>query len=260
MTILHPAKKHAIRLFNAWSAGQSMNDCLPVDCKTIAKELGIKVQAVEIEDNFQGMLAIEGTFKAILYNSNIREKGRINFTIGHELGHYSLHQRVKKLRCSLDDLDNMGNLPPHSKDIEREANVFASYLLMPGQDIRQQIKGAQVSISLVKELSERYGTSVTATACRLVPLINKPVAVVMISYTKGVKWLWRNDLFRELFITKGYKPEGLSFTDKNQQEPVLSEMWLPREKAYLWELTQSMMLMPAYNQALIILGGERVIL
>lgn len=260
MTELHPAKKHAIRLFKAWSAGQDLDNCLPVDCKAIAEGLGIRVEAVEIEDNFQGMLAIDGSFKAILYNSHIREEGRINFTIGHELAHYSLHRNRKKLKCSLDDLDNMGNLPPHSKDIEREANVFASYLLMPGQDIRQQIKNMPIDIALMKRLSGRYHTSVTATACRVASLANQPVAIIVISYDGRVKWSWRNDRFREIYIEKNYMPEGLCLVDQDLQESILSKIWLPPEKLHLWELAQSMMLMPTYGKALIVLTGERIIL
>jgi Zn-dependent peptidase ImmA (M78 family) len=258
MTELPPAKKHAIGLFKAWSSGLSMDDCLPVDCKSLAEGLGIKVEGFDIEDDFQGMLSIEGDFKAILYNSCIREEGRINFTIAHELGHYSLHRDRKELKCSLDDLENMGNLQPHSKNIEREANVFASYLLMPGQDVRQQIKDNAIDIALMKRLSGRYQTSVTATACRVAYLANQPIAIIVVSYDGRVKWSWRNQLFAEIFIERGVKPEGLYLTDQDSQEPVLSKVWLPPEKTYLWELTQSMMLMPTYGQALIVLGGQRI--
>jgi len=33
------------------------------------------------------------------------EEGRKNFTIGHELGHYSVHKDKKELRCSMADLN-----------------------------------------------------------------------------------------------------------------------------------------------------------
>lgn len=257
MTELHPAKKHAIDLFKVWSFGSSLDNCLPVDCKALAEGLGIKVAGSDIEDNFQGMLSVEGDFKAIVYNSYIREEGRVNFTIAHELGHYSLHLDRKELKCSLDDLENMGSLQPHSKDIEREANVFASYLLMPGQDVRQQIKDSPVDIALMKSLAGRYRTSVTATACRVAYLANQPVAIVVMSFDGRVKWSWRNQLFSEIFIEKGFRPDGLNLADQDSQEPVLSKVWLPPEKTYLWELTQSMMLMPTYGQALIVLGGYR---
>lgn len=46
--------------------------------------------------------------------------------------------------------------------IEGEANTFASYLLMPLDDFRAQIKGRAIDIDVMTELSDRYAVSLTA--------------------------------------------------------------------------------------------------
>lgn len=81
----------AINLFKAWSYDRSPEECFPVDCKKIAEELKLRVRFEKIDDNgFSGMLDV--TQRLILCNENITSKGRKNFTIAHELGHYSLHK------------------------------------------------------------------------------------------------------------------------------------------------------------------------
>ena len=107
---------------------------------------------------FEGCLYIGDGLKAIIYNDNIVEAGRKNFTIAHELGHYSLHANNSDLKCSINDLNNFGDIPPHGENIEREANVFAANLLMPGIDVGRQLQGKRIDLRLIERLSNRYGT------------------------------------------------------------------------------------------------------
>ena len=61
-------------------------------------------------------------------------------------------------------------LPPASLEarnrIEAEANTFASYLLMPLDDFREQIKGRIIDIDVMTELADRYAVSLTPTATK----------------------------------------------------------------------------------------------
>lgn len=58
-------------------------------------------------------------------------EGRFRFTLGHEIGHWSLHQRLYN-RLLDDDYASFVSRPNQShRRIERQADYFASYLLMP---------------------------------------------------------------------------------------------------------------------------------
>ncbi|WP_204264877.1 ImmA/IrrE family metallo-endopeptidase, partial [Escherichia coli] len=55
---------------------------------------------------------------------------------------------------------------PHGREIELEADTFASYLLMPLDDFKAQIDGQPFSLDLLRHCADRYGVSVTAAALK----------------------------------------------------------------------------------------------
>ena len=174
-------KKAATTVFKSYSAARAANEVFPVDCEFIAKGFGIKVVGESLGDDFEACLYISGDVKAIIYNSDVTTTGRVNFTIGHELGHFFLHRKLGDQKCSLTDLENIGSIPPHSMDIEREANLFSATLLMPASDFCNQIRQALPDFKLISSLSKRYSTSLLATLYRLKELSSKPVAILFIN-------------------------------------------------------------------------------
>jgi len=46
--------------------------------------------------------------------------------------------------------------------IEAQANTFASFLLMPLDDFREQIRGQAITMALMRHLADRYEVSITA--------------------------------------------------------------------------------------------------
>lgn len=69
----------------------------------------------------------------IMINTVIQNEGRRNFTIAHELGHYFLCHELKNGQC-FDS--NILEDSTAVDVIEREANYFASCLLMPESKIK----------------------------------------------------------------------------------------------------------------------------
>lgn len=55
----------------------------------------------------------------------------------------------------------MLNWSKDDKDIEGQADLFASYLLMPLDDYRKQVTGT-VDLDLLGHCADRYGVSLTA--------------------------------------------------------------------------------------------------
>lgn len=124
--------------------------------------------------------------KYIMINSNIENIGRKNFTIAHELGHYFLNHALKQndFYCVDSEILEDGS---NTSEIEKEANYFATCLLMPEEKIASAFK-ALLSNSkkacdndflLVKNsnysvwrgicsiLTQRYGVSEAALRYRL---------------------------------------------------------------------------------------------
>lgn len=141
-----------------------------------------------ISNDFVGVLTKGNNNQVyIMINKTIDNLGRKNFTIAHELGHYFLsHQLHQNLGfCSVNDITEEGH---QQNPIEREANYFASSLLMPEEKIkpaflsilenrsRKKIKDFLlvkndytfgVWLLIRDELTKRYGVSEAALRFRL---------------------------------------------------------------------------------------------
>ncbi len=119
---------------------------LPVDLKGLIRKLNIRIGSyyknkalIELLDleqycNNDGFsVVVEGQWY-ILYNSEIRPKGRLRFTIAHELGHVLLGHNLRNQGSVFGRIQitpkNIDEMDPQ-QIIEFEANIFASRLLAP---------------------------------------------------------------------------------------------------------------------------------
>jgi hypothetical protein len=127
--------------------------------------------------NFEGMLASNEDHSRwmIAYNSMLPSLGRIRFTKAHELGHYILHRKLQQeFMCSREDMLDWGA----GKNIEAEADKFASYLLMPLDDFRRQM-GGQVNLDMLSNCADRYGVSLTAAILKWLSYTDEKAVLVM---------------------------------------------------------------------------------
>lgn len=124
----------------------------------------------------------------IIYNESVRSVGRRNFTLAHELGHYLLHRRDHPggLQCTNR---NMADWDGARNRIEAEANTFASYLLMPLDDFRAQIKGRAIDIDVMTELADRYAVSLTAAILKWMTITDKR-AMIVVGKEGFIDWAW----------------------------------------------------------------------
>jgi hypothetical protein len=67
----------------------------------------------------------------------------------------------------------------HGARIEREADQFASYLLMPIDDYTQQVRGRRITLDLLGECADRYGVSLTAAILKWLEFTDQPAVAVM---------------------------------------------------------------------------------
>lgn len=102
----------------------------------------------------------------IFYNNGIPSKGRINFTLAHEFGHYLIHRFAfpNGMRCRQQDFVRWDS---EYKKVEQEANTFAAYLLMPFDDYRRQISASTApTFDMLTHCAERYEVSLVAATLR----------------------------------------------------------------------------------------------
>ncbi|MGV8838812.1 MAG: ImmA/IrrE family metallo-endopeptidase [Bauldia sp.] len=123
----------------------------------------------------------------IIYNNRIASKGRINFTLAHELGHFLLHRLAHPngIRCGEKDVANWDS--PFGQ-IEHQANVFAANFLMPRDDFRRQVADNDtIDIDILSHCADRYRVSLIAAALRWLDYTQKR-AVLVVSRDGFILW------------------------------------------------------------------------
>lgn len=123
----------------------------------------------------------------IIYNDAIASKGRINFTLAHEFGHYLLHRLAHPsgIECGQQD---MVRWDAAYREIEQQANCFAAGLLMPLNDFRTQIPArARPTLDELAACSQRYGVSLMAAALRWIEYAERR-SVLVVSRDGFVLW------------------------------------------------------------------------
>jgi Zn-dependent peptidase ImmA (M78 family) len=154
---------------------------------------------------FDGTLVYDNGFYIHLNTAlgNIPEKERGRFTLAHEFGHYFIDSH----RIALKD----GLLEPHPsrynknkhKIIEREADLFASCLLMPEKRFRSDCEYyKKFDYSVIENLSKKYKVSITACAVRFADIGTHPIMVVYMEDNK-IEWKWQSDDFRFWKLSDG---------------------------------------------------------
>lgn len=121
----------------------------------------------------------------LIYNAAVQVPGRIRFTKAHELGHYILHRHTRRrFECSQDDMLRWESV---EKRIEAEADVFASYLLMPIDDFRGRVGDDLVDIDVLDDCARRYGVSLTAAILKWMEFTLQR-AVLVVSTDGYILW------------------------------------------------------------------------
>lgn len=158
---------------------------IPIDLLAIAQSEGIRVIPGEYDNNFEGRIEFrdrEAGGRFYLFHAEegaARSRGRVRFSIAHELGHYSLPEHREYLLSGIWHGSQMGFVS--DKPMEREADKFAAALLMPRHAfVEQATRPGGASMKDLKRLADQiFDTSLTSTAIRYAQLSLEPCCVVM---------------------------------------------------------------------------------
>jgi Zn-dependent peptidase ImmA (M78 family) len=208
----------------------------------IAEEFGIDVLYRPAESYDGALLRIRDAQRGcIVINSRIREESRKRFTLAHEMGHFVLpSQQEVSAPCKQQRIENW------DADLYRpelEANRFAAEILMPRGLVAEFVQ-SEPSLESIRSIAQLCGTSLTASAVRLITLTPHRAAVVWSQNQKilwskvsegFVRWIRKGEVRENSFAAQCYRKQRVP----DQLAPVPASAWLYekglREGAQIWE-------------------------
>lgn len=122
-------------------------------------------------NNCDGRMVMKNGRSIVSLNSNIEFPQKKRFVLAHELGHILLHGG--KEATFSDDYTTLEAYKHGSQEVE--ANEFASELLMPQKLFQAACFKRKFSPDLLRELSDKFNTSLTSTAYRFREFGNHPI-------------------------------------------------------------------------------------
>ncbi len=131
----------------------------------------------------------------IRVNSRIQQDGARRFAIGHELGHWLMHESEDQIfMCTSSDLRDY-----HESPLEAEANYFASELLMPTGLFRPMMEKSEPDLGRISEWASLFRASLTATTLRFIRESKHDCIAASIKNGK-VEWSWRKQDGRRVWL------------------------------------------------------------
>ena len=135
----------------------------PIDIQNIILKLeNYTLVKLEFSEHISGMCVLDGDSKTIAINSSM-SVGRQRFTMAHEIYHLEIEHISEGKICPSGIYDNRS-------DSEKEADMFASFLLMPYDGLTWYIDKFQIAewnIRNIIALSQFYQMSYMAVLFRL---------------------------------------------------------------------------------------------
>lgn len=171
-----------------------------------AEELKVCYDDYE-KGTFDGMTIYENENFCIHINTangNTIDSARGRFTLAHELGHYIIDSHRIALKLGfLEPFPSKTNQKQHN-EIEREADYFASCLLMPEERFKADVFRKKFNFDLIDFLRKEYNVSITACAFRFAQIGNCPIMIV---YAENglIKWIYCSEDFPYKYLLNNDK-------------------------------------------------------
>lgn len=139
-------------------AGMGMTE--PVNVKTVLRRFRVLTMYRPLSENSYGISIKTDGAMFMMVNSN-STRGRQHFTVAHELYHLFYDENPEPHVCG-----------GTSNGVEKDANLFASALLMPREGLlreisEQELRRHNVSLATVLRLEQLFGVSRMSLLLRL---------------------------------------------------------------------------------------------
>jgi hypothetical protein len=237
-----------------------LGDTFPVDPFLIAQEEQIELLPGVYDNCFDGRIEYRraddvGRFYLFYAEEEppFRPPGRVRFSVAHELGHFYLPPHREYLLSGVWHNSHSDADPRAARAREREANRFASELLMPRDAFIDAVRDQPGRFCTLKDLrrlaNEVFQTSITSTALRYVQLNCEPCSLIVAEKGSVIWSACSDDLIRGGFgkLTRGQAVPPQSVTAKavisslSSSAPFIdgavnSSVWLDgKRQAAMWE-------------------------
>jgi Zn-dependent peptidase ImmA (M78 family) len=140
----------------------------PLDIKSLVRDHDIKIISRTVERSVRGMLVVDGPRAAIMLNSWF-DNSQQRFSLAHLFGHFILHKHIGPFLVEFVNYDEKKSSQTRQRQ-EREANEFATELLMPEEVLRERFAKRPpylYSSNVVQPLAVQFGVSELVFALRL---------------------------------------------------------------------------------------------
>jgi hypothetical protein len=158
------------------------------DLDRLCRKLGLQIHEKRFP-HFDGILALHretGLPGARRYGGAISEEWE-RFMIAHEIGHLMIPRRRKgDIFC---DHFSIGSFSSELSAAEREANEFATELLLPRRKVRTRLNLERPSLDEIDAVAREFGTSLTAAASCFISLTREPCAMIA---SRRDRVIWRH--------------------------------------------------------------------
>lgn len=234
----------------------------PLNIRSFVTTLGFEVKYVDTGNCDAYTIIVNGR-KSILLNQQIRSQTRINFTLAHELGHYFIPTHMEPLyACNINEMVSSKTLD--NKKEEREADIFASELLLPSKYIE---KKSISNINDIISVAKTYNISIPATAIRMMAYSYDIVSFICCKNNK-IAWFTSSLGFDEHLVLKDLVrlplPELSIVNTCIENNNTTSKGKIP---AYVWLenmdsssfIEEEVIYYPKYNTGYILIKAENLI-
>lgn len=223
------------------------NADLPIDLdKIIRSEGNIRPRPANYGAKFDGRIEYISDKKIfILYHPAVISP-RVRFSIAHELGHFYIPEHRNLLLTGKSHNSKSGFIS--DKRLEREADEFAAYLLVPERYLNKLIaKRTFLTLKDLLQLANELQVSATAMAIRYTRMTPEPCAVILsqdgqqkfylaseeMEYT-GFQWRGRKDIAWDSATAEAAKNQGSGEVFEKESN---SDVWFSSRKGRceIWE-------------------------
>lgn len=242
----------------------------PVDPFVVAERKGLEVEIVDfpVLDVF-GALILEGGEFRILVSEQCFGEGHRRFTLAHELGHYHIEGHLEELLTAGSGVktSQAGHFRSQRSPEEREADWFASELLIPKAWGETWLEGQDVSLESLRAFADSFGVSLACAGVRYAELSDQPVAVVLANdgqiewvamsrRLRAHKWsrrYWKSEWIPQRSATSDLvrSPEGIKRAETRDGSTLLCE-WFEGAPSRL-EAAEEVVGLGSYGRTLTVL-------
>ena len=235
----------------------------PLDIHSFVASLGFQIKYVDT-GNCDAYTIIAKGKKLILLNQQICAQTRINFTLAHELGHYFIPTHLEPLyACNVNELISSRSLDNPKE--EREADIFASELLLPGKLIEKTSNIS--SFTDITSVAQTYNTSIPATAIKMMAYSYDIVAFICCKKNK-IEWVTRSIGLKEYLTLNdlvGLQLPKLSLLNTCKEKKITT--YKGKIPAYVWLenvdsssfIEEEIIFYPKYNTGYILIKADRLV-